>query len=149
MSSHFFGINGAPVSQEYPLSQGCCCSVFRRLSALFSASFAFNLLSAPPALPAPDFFNFQHYRTLSKEENLPTTQGFHLSMRRSSPRFYLHPYVSAATARSYAKAAAGGGTSDGFAPKTQDAAPGRCALSLFSLPLVARKYAGQPGLSLP
>eukprot|EP00752_Nemacystus_decipiens_P002170 g2066.t1 len=49
----------------------------------------------------------EHYRALCEEEDLPTSGGFHLSLRRGSPRFYLHPHVSAATARSYAKAAAG------------------------------------------
>ena len=54
----------------------------------------------------------QHYRSISEEpktdgEKGTTPSGFHLSLRRSSPTFYLHPYASAATARSYAKAAAG------------------------------------------
>lgn len=33
--------------------------------------------------------------------------SFHLDLRRSYPKFYLHPLVSVAAARSYAKAAAG------------------------------------------
>lgn len=52
----------------------------------------------------------QHYRSLlavEKKEGLSAQPGFHLSLRRSSPKFYLHPLVSAATARSYSKAAAG------------------------------------------
>ena len=49
----------------------------------------------------------QHYRALCEDKSIPTSAGFHLSLRRASPKFYLHPFVSAATARSYAKAAAG------------------------------------------
>ncbi|CAM9141456.1 unnamed protein product [Ectocarpus sp. 12 AP-2014] len=51
----------------------------------------------------------EHYRSLLAEEEkegLSAQPGFHLSLRRSSPKLYLHPLVSAATARSYAKAAA-------------------------------------------
>ncbi|CAM9226310.1 unnamed protein product [Ectocarpus sp. 6 AP-2014] len=51
----------------------------------------------------------EHYRALLAEEEkerLSAQPGFHLSLRRSLPKFYLHPLVSAATARSYAKAAA-------------------------------------------
>ena len=48
----------------------------------------------------------QHYRALA-EGGLTKSPGFHLSARRSSPSFYVHHLVSAATARSYAKAAAG------------------------------------------
>lgn len=48
----------------------------------------------------------QHYGSLLAGGASPA-RGFHLALRRSSPKFYLHPLVSAATARSYAKAAAG------------------------------------------
>ncbi|CAM9188744.1 unnamed protein product, partial [Hapterophycus canaliculatus] len=48
----------------------------------------------------------EHYRILAEEKGLSTPPGFHLSLRRSSPRFYIHPLVSVPTARSYAKAAA-------------------------------------------
>ncbi|CAB1108097.1 unnamed protein product [Ectocarpus sp. CCAP 1310/34] len=51
----------------------------------------------------------EHYRSLLAEEEKEGSSaqpGFHLSLRRSSPKFYLLPLVSAATARSYAKAAA-------------------------------------------
>ncbi|CAN0288467.1 unnamed protein product [Ascophyllum nodosum] len=48
----------------------------------------------------------EHYRALA-EGGLTKSPGFHLSARRSSPSFYVHHLVSAATARSYAKAAAG------------------------------------------
>eukprot|EP00903_Cladosiphon_okamuranus_P021241 g19514.t1 len=49
----------------------------------------------------------EHYRALAEDEGIPTSDSFHLSVRRNSPKFYLHPQVSAATARSYAMAAAG------------------------------------------
>ncbi|CAM9196988.1 unnamed protein product, partial [Scytosiphon promiscuus] len=48
----------------------------------------------------------EHYRILAGGKGMSTPAGFHLSLRRSSPRFYLHPLVSVPTARSYAKAAA-------------------------------------------
>lgn len=86
--------------------------VFRVFFVLGTCFFSLRLLPAAPppsrlSPPPPALIPFQHYQTLSEEENLPTSPGFHLSLRRSSPSFYLHPYVSAATARSYAKAAAG------------------------------------------
>ncbi|CAM9115855.1 unnamed protein product, partial [Sphacelaria rigidula] len=51
----------------------------------------------------------EHYRALAADDEPRVTRnGFHLALRRAaSPKFYLHHMVSAATARNYAKAAAG------------------------------------------